>query len=106
MLLSKKTIFLPLTLSILTIAPIFAKKPESFLGKIGASLLQTVNAHPFITSCAAIGTVVTSVAMVSNNKELVKSLAFNSPLLVFFGLYLVETGSKALMKNFEVDPIQ
>ena len=49
MFLSKKSVILPFALSLLVIAPISAKKPETFLGKIGASILQTANEHSFIT---------------------------------------------------------
>ena len=50
MFLSKKTVFLPFALSFLVVAPASAKKPDTFLGKIGTSVLQTMNEHSFFTS--------------------------------------------------------
>lgn len=52
MLLSKKSIISTLALSLLVMAPAVAKKPESFLGKIGTSVLQTINEHSFLTGIA------------------------------------------------------
>lgn len=46
--LSNKLI-LPFALSILVIAPASARKPETFLGKIGTSIIQTLGEHPIIT---------------------------------------------------------
>lgn len=102
MFLSKKSVILPIALS-LVIAPAFAKKPESFLGKIGTSILQTMNEHSFLTG----------IALEVANKKL---LQFKSPetfkdaffqVLVITPIITAEmTLIKALTKNFEVDPIQ
>lgn len=106
MFLSKKSVFLPLALSILVIAPASAKTPKTFLGKIAASTLQTINKHPYATSYSVIGATMATIALVSNRTEIIKDLASKSFFSAFAVSYIVETGSKALMRNFEVDPIQ
>lgn len=103
MFLSKKSVILPIALSILVIAPAFAKKPETFLGKVGTSILQTINEHPFLTSAAL-------------STANLKLLQFKSPetfkedlyqFLIIAPITLAETTLiKALTKNFEVDSIQ
>lgn len=78
MFLSKKSLLLPFALSILVIAPASAKKPKTFLGKIAASTLQTINKHPYATSYSVIGATMATIALVSNRSEVIKNLASNA----------------------------
>jgi hypothetical protein len=103
MLLSKKSAFSAIALSLLVLAPITAKTPATFLEKIGVSILQTIHRHPFVTSIAL---------------SSVNSHALQLPVPKNWGEAVVEIGIlsvmnkiewtfiDALTKNFEVDPIQ
>ncbi len=105
MFLSKKSAVSAIALSILSLAPIQAARPKTFLGKIGASILQTVNKHPLATSYAAHSIGVATAVLISKDARIAEKLGTCSFFSAFATSFIVETGSKALMRNFEIDPI-
>ncbi len=86
-----------LALSFAILAPsaaLFADKPKTFLGKIGSSIVQTLNKHPYVTSCA--------LGLLIGSKCKSEGLFWSIWLLGGIGL---EAGTQALMKNFEIEQL-
>lgn len=94
---------LPIALSVLVVAPASAKKPETFLGKIGTSVLQTINEHSFITAIALnrLNSHLLGFEKPQTFKECVGQVFALTPIALVQGTLI-----KALTKNFEIDPIQ
>lgn len=94
---------LPVALSLLVVAPASAKKPETFLGKIGASVLQTMAKHPVLT-CTAL--IVANAKLLPLTPPTENELPVRHIVAIFGALMAEETFLNALAQNFEIDPIQ
>ncbi len=92
--LNKNAVLLTFALLIPT-AGMHAYKPKTNMEKVGHSIVQTINKHPFITSFA----VATGLSCLLKN---------DGPFLVIWagGGVLLETATDILMNNFDIDQIK
>jgi hypothetical protein len=84
---------------------IHADKPQTTSAKIGHSIVQTINKHPFISSFigSTLLTVGLEAAFKPKNRDSLGSLGF---LGWIFGGLATKSATEALMRNFDIDPIQ
>ena len=95
-----KKLIVPAMVISLVSAPCAQAKPTTSAGKIAASALQTINRHPFYTSCVLTACIALTLKVFTNIDS------FQIPFMGIFGCSIVlETGSKALMKNFEIEQL-
>lgn len=99
---SKKLTISVLALSLLATAPVMAKKPTTFLGKIGASIMQTMAKHPILTGAALIGANIKLLPLTPPKEN---EIPVRHIIAVVGALMVEETFFNALAHNFEIDPL-
>lgn len=105
MFLSKKLAIPVIAISLLGIYPsLKAAQPKTFVGKLSASTVQTVHSHPTITSFLLTNAAIIGIcAKTRCIPDGIGPVIFWGTIL---GSYLLDTGTQALMQNFEIDPIK
>lgn len=103
MLLSKKLTISVLALSLLATAPLMAQKPTTFLGKIGTSIMQTIDKHTIIRSIA-LGHLTEKAFQLPKPNDF-GGLVRNT-CIIGAAIMVEETLFQAVKKNFEVEPLK
>lgn len=105
MFLSKKSVISTLALSCLVVAPMSAKKPTTFLSKIGHSIIQTVNKHYYLATVGLVAANCKVLDKVMRTPQSPLEAVFD--LAVFVGMTKAEwTLITAITDNFEIDPVK